>query len=153
MTGDLHEVLGDAAHRDPLATDALTGVPVVLRQHDVETPAHDPRLHGIGLALFDMMGITDGPLRDWYGQLMFTNDLHTRRPARACWASDHCRCSRIPAKADDRFDTQAAICLSPPIPSPLHRAITIRSVVKPQPDLKRLARALIEVAREKQREQ
>lgn len=79
MTGDLHEVLGDAAHRDPLATDALTGVPVVLRQHDVETPAHDPRLHGIGLALFDMMGITDGPLRDWYGQLMFTNDLHTRR--------------------------------------------------------------------------
>jgi hypothetical protein len=102
MTGDLHEVPGDAAHRGPLATDALTGVPVVLRQHDVETPAHDPRLHGIGLALFDMMGITDGPLRDWYGQLMFTNDLHTRRPARACWASDHCQCTRIPAKADDR---------------------------------------------------
>ncbi len=23
---------------------------------------------------FDMMGITDGPLRDWYGQLMFTNE-------------------------------------------------------------------------------
>src|SRR5262249_20714632 len=53
---------------------------VVLRQRDLEALAHDPRLEGIGLAFFDMMGITDGPLRDWYGRLMFTTegDYHRR---------------------------------------------------------------------------
>jgi len=35
---------------------------------------HEPRLRGVGLSLFDRMGIADGPLRDWYGALMFTND-------------------------------------------------------------------------------
>jgi cytochrome P450 len=58
----------------------VTGATVVLRQHDVEMLAHDPRLPGIGLTLFDMMGIADGPLRDWYGALMFTTegDYHRR---------------------------------------------------------------------------
>jgi hypothetical protein len=40
----------------------------VLRQQDVEALAHDPRVSGIGLLLFDMMGIADSPLRDWYGR-------------------------------------------------------------------------------------
>jgi cytochrome P450 len=31
-------------------------------------------VHGVGLSLFDAMGIAEGPLRDWYGALMFTND-------------------------------------------------------------------------------
>ena len=53
--------------------DEMTGATVVLRQGDLEALAHDPRLDGIGLTLFDMMGITDGPLRDWYGRLMFTH--------------------------------------------------------------------------------
>jgi cytochrome P450 len=37
-------------------------------------------LNGIGLALFDAMGITAGPLRDWYRRLMFTTegDYHRR---------------------------------------------------------------------------
>jgi cytochrome P450 len=74
LAGDLHGVLREAALRGPLATDVLTGATVVLRYRDVETLAHDPRLHGIGLLLFDMMGITDGPLRDWYGRLMFTTE-------------------------------------------------------------------------------
>ncbi|OBG28538.1 cytochrome P450 [Mycobacterium sp. 852002-51057_SCH5723018] len=74
LTGDLHGVLRDAAQRGPLATDSLTGATVVLRQQDVEALAHDPHVSGIGLLLFDMMGITDGPLRDWYGRLMFTNE-------------------------------------------------------------------------------
>jgi hypothetical protein len=76
----LHGVLRDAAQRGPLATDTLTGATVVLRQQDVEALAHDPRLRGVGLLLFDMMGITDGPLRDWYGRLMFTTegDYHHR---------------------------------------------------------------------------
>lgn len=76
----LHSVLRDAAREGPLATDIVTGATVVLRQNDVETLAHDPRLNGIGLTLFDMMGITDGPLRDWYSQIMFTTegDYHRR---------------------------------------------------------------------------
>lgn len=80
MTENLHEVLRAAAQKGPLATDEKTGATVVLRQRDLETLAHDPRLNGIGLALFDMMGITDGPLRDWYSRLMFTTegDYHRR---------------------------------------------------------------------------
>ena len=62
------------------AIDVSTGSTVVLRQRDVEALAHDQRLEGTGLAFFDMMGITDGPLRDWYGGLMFTTegDYHRR---------------------------------------------------------------------------
>jgi cytochrome P450 len=80
LAGDLHRVLREAAHRGPLATDAMTGATIVLRQHDVELLAHDQRLRGFGLVLFDVMGITDGPLRDWYGRLMFTTegDYHSR---------------------------------------------------------------------------
>jgi cytochrome P450 len=80
VTGDLHGVLREAAQQGPLATDTLTGATIVLRQRDVETLSRDPRVHGIGLLLFDMMGITGGPLRDWYGQLMFTTegDYHRR---------------------------------------------------------------------------
>jgi cytochrome P450 len=80
LTGDLHGVLREAARCGPLAKDELTGAIVALRQHDVELLAHSPRLHGIGLTLFDMMGITQGPLRDWYSRLMFTTegDYHQR---------------------------------------------------------------------------
>ena len=80
FAGDLHGVLRAAASQGPLAIDELTGATVVLRQRDLETLAHDQRLPGIGLALFDMMGIADGPLRDWYGKLMFTTegDYHRR---------------------------------------------------------------------------
>src|SRR5829696_2669002 len=80
VTENLHEVLRAAAQKGPLATDEKTGATVVLRQRDLETLAHDQRLNGIGLALFDMMGITDGPLRDWYSRLMFTTegDYHRR---------------------------------------------------------------------------
>ncbi len=80
FAGDLHGVLREAASRGPLAIDEMTGATVVLRQADLETLAHDQRLAGIGLTLFDMMGIADGPLRDWYGGLMFTTegDYHRR---------------------------------------------------------------------------
>ncbi len=74
LAGDLHGVLREAAQQGPLATDVVTGATVVLRQRDLEALAHDPRLEGIGLALFDMMDLTDGPLRDWYGRLMFTTE-------------------------------------------------------------------------------
>jgi cytochrome P450 len=80
LTENLHEVLRAAAQTGPLAKDAMTGATVVLRQRDLETLVHDQRLNGIGLTLFDMMGITAGPLRDWYSRLMFTTegDYHRR---------------------------------------------------------------------------
>jgi cytochrome P450 len=83
FTLDLHRMLRDAAKLGPLATDTVTGATVVLRQHDIETFAHDQRLPGIGLALFDMMGIADGPLRDWYGGLMFTTEGSYHRRIRS----------------------------------------------------------------------
>jgi cytochrome P450 len=78
--GTLHHVLRDAARQGPLATDATTGATIALRQRDVDQLAHDPRLRGVGLTFFDLMEITDGPLRDWYGRLMFTTegDYHRR---------------------------------------------------------------------------
>jgi cytochrome P450 len=77
---DLHSVLSEAAEQGPLAADVVTGATVVLRQRDLEALARDQRLEGIGLAFFEIMGITDGPLRDWYGRLMFTTegDYHRR---------------------------------------------------------------------------
>jgi cytochrome P450 len=80
---NLHAVLREAAERGPLATDEMTGATVVLRQRDLEAMAHDQRLQGIGLAMFDMMGITDGPLRDWYGRLMFTTEGEYHRRIRS----------------------------------------------------------------------
>lgn len=80
FTGDMHGILRRAAAHGPLAIDETTGAVVVLRLRDLELLAHDPRVEGVGLALFDMMGIADGPLREWYGKLMFTTegDYHRR---------------------------------------------------------------------------
>jgi hypothetical protein len=63
-----------AAARGPTAIEATTEMIYVLRQREIERLLHEPRLRGVGLALFDRMGIADGPLREWYGALMFTND-------------------------------------------------------------------------------
>jgi cytochrome P450 len=77
---DLHDVLREAARQGPLAHSAETGVFVVLRHADVDALGRDPRLEGAGLGNFDLMGITEGPLRDWYSSLMFTNEgaVHRR---------------------------------------------------------------------------
>src|ERR1051325_12252556 len=71
---ELHVALRREAERGPTAVEPTTGAVVVLRHADVETLARDHRLAGVGLSLFDLMGITDGPLRKWYGGLMFTNE-------------------------------------------------------------------------------
>jgi len=71
---DLHAVLREAAAQGPTAIDGNSGAVVVLRHAEVERLAHNRRLAGVGLTLFDFMGIDDGPLRDWYGRLMFTNE-------------------------------------------------------------------------------
>ncbi len=63
-----------AAERGPSVIEEVTGMIYVLRQREIERILHEPKLHGVGLSLFDRMGISDGPLRAWYGALMFTND-------------------------------------------------------------------------------
>jgi cytochrome P450 len=77
---ELHAALRLAADQGPLTVDATTGATIVLRHGDVEGLARDPRLAGVGLTFFDVMGIADGPLREWYGRLMFTNEgvIHDR---------------------------------------------------------------------------
>ena len=79
----LHETLRGVAATEPVAWDSSTGAAIVLRHRDVAGLARDGRLTGIGLALFDLMGISDGPLRDWYSGLMFTNEGATHRRLRS----------------------------------------------------------------------
>lgn len=66
-----------AAAKGPTAVDGTTGAVHVLRHMDIEALLRDPRVRGAGLSLFDAMGIDDGPLRSWYGELMFTNEGKT----------------------------------------------------------------------------
>jgi cytochrome P450 len=70
----IHDILREGRARGRTAFNPPTGALVVLGYDDVERLAHDPRVAGIGLSLFDVMGVPDGTLRDWYGRLMFTND-------------------------------------------------------------------------------
>ena len=83
MGDELHTVLRDAAAAGPVAVNSMVGGVYVLRHRDVERLAHDPRLAGIGLAIFDLMGVAEGPLRDWYGGLMFTNEGEAHHRLRA----------------------------------------------------------------------
>lgn len=83
----LHADLRVAAERVALADDGTMGT-IVLRHSDVVALARDRRLAGVGLAVFDFMGISEGPLRDWYGGLMFTND-----------GDDHDRLRRLVSRA------------------------------------------------------
>jgi len=89
----------EAATRGDIAVDETTGTIHVLRYREIEALLHEPRLRGVGLSLFDLMGIADGPLRAWYGSLMFTND------GRA-----HDRLRRLVSKA---FTPRAAEALRP----------------------------------------
>ncbi len=72
----------------PGAIDARTGAVVALDYEEVQRLTHDQRLAGIGLTLFDMLGIGDGPLRTWYSSIMFTLD-----------GDDHHRLRRLASKA------------------------------------------------------
>jgi cytochrome P450 len=76
----LHEFYRTARAAGVTGIAADTGAVVVLRYDDIERLSHDPRLAGIGLSVFDFLGIGDGPLRSWYSSLMFTNegDAHHR---------------------------------------------------------------------------
>jgi cytochrome P450 len=84
----LHAMLRQARAVSPTAISAETGAVVALGYAEVERLAHDPRLAGVGLTIFDFMGIPDGPLRQWYSSLMFTNE-----------GVDHHRLRRLVARA------------------------------------------------------
>jgi cytochrome P450 len=71
---ELHVLLREAAIAGPTALDEASGATYVMRHADVERLAHDRRVAGIGLVLFDLCGVPDGELRRWYGRLMFTNE-------------------------------------------------------------------------------
>jgi cytochrome P450 len=74
---DLDPVARRDALRGLAATERLAYTPEgvwVLRWEDVRGLLRDRRFEGVGLSVFDLLGITDGPLRRWYGSLMFTNE-------------------------------------------------------------------------------
>src|SRR5439155_13987101 len=68
--------LATAALLGPTALDAATGGVHVFGYDEIDRLAHDPRMVGVGLTWFDLMGI-EGELRRWYGALMFTNEGET----------------------------------------------------------------------------
>jgi hypothetical protein len=76
----LHEFYRAARAAGLTGISADTGAVVVLRYDDIERLSHDPRLAGVGLSIFDLLEVDDGPLRQWYSSLMFTNegDAHHR---------------------------------------------------------------------------
>ncbi len=76
-------VLAQTARSARTALDPLTGALCVLHRRDIEPLLHDPRMGGVGLTVFDSMGIVDGPLREWYGALMFTTEGETHHRLRS----------------------------------------------------------------------
>jgi len=74
MGDELHDALAVARRDHRTAADPATGATVVLRYDDCEQLAHDRRIDGVGLRLFDLLGVGDGRLRSWYGGLMFTTE-------------------------------------------------------------------------------
>ena len=79
---DMHAALRDAARSGPVARFPDTGVVLVLGHADVDALGRDSRLVGVGTGNFDAVGITDGPLREWFASLMFTNEGEAHRRLR-----------------------------------------------------------------------
>jgi cytochrome P450 len=80
---DMHAALRVAARSGPIARNPDTGVVLVLGHADVEALGRDPHTVGVGTGNFDAVGITDGPLREWFGSLMFTNEGERHRRLRS----------------------------------------------------------------------
>jgi cytochrome P450 len=71
--GQVRTTLAAAAAQAPVAVDEVTGAVWVFGYEEIDRLAHDPRLAGVGMTMFDLMGI-EGELRRWYASLMFTNE-------------------------------------------------------------------------------
>ncbi|MEZ5374971.1 MAG: cytochrome P450 [Acidimicrobiales bacterium] len=78
----LHDHYRAARAAGPVGVAVDTGAIVVLGYDDVERLSHDARLAGVGLSIFDFLGIGDGSLRRWYASLMFTNEGATHHRLR-----------------------------------------------------------------------
>ena len=119
---------------------------IVLRHADVDALGRDPRLVGVGLGNFDVMGITDGPLRDWYGQLMFTNEgaVHRRLRSlvqkaftpRPVAGDPRRRRPRWPTEAYGRFASRGRAISSPRRPT-LPLRVICRLIGVPDADVAR----------------
>jgi cytochrome P450 len=70
----IHALFRDAREQGPVALGEDTGALYVLHHEEVQALLHHPSVQGVGLSVFDQIGVPDGPLRTWYGQLMFTNE-------------------------------------------------------------------------------
>ncbi|MEH6635884.1 MAG: cytochrome P450 [Halioglobus sp.] len=64
----------DAARHAPAAIEEGSGLVYVLGYHDSRRVLLDRELKGGELALFDLVGLNEGPLRDWYAGIMFAQD-------------------------------------------------------------------------------
>ena len=56
---DLHDALREARAAGATVVDAVNGAVLVLRYDDIDRLTRDRRLAGVGLSLFDFMGIDD----------------------------------------------------------------------------------------------
>lgn len=77
MTADPRSVraaMREAARHAPVAIEESTGLVYILGYADSRRVLNDKDLKGGELALFDLVGLTEGPLRDWYAGIMFAND-------------------------------------------------------------------------------
>ncbi len=64
----------EAASQSPLAIEEDTGIAYVLGYEDCRRVLNDRALTGAQLALFDLVGLHEGTLRDWYSGIMFATD-------------------------------------------------------------------------------
>lgn len=64
----------EAARQAPAAIEEGSGLVYLLSYSDSERVLKDKSLNGAALSLFDLVGLTDGPLREWYAGIMFAND-------------------------------------------------------------------------------
>lgn len=83
-TDDPRESTDALRHAGRTSDTAVTDIGMVcaFRYAEIDRLLHDQRLAGVGLAIFDMLGVPDGPLRDWYGNLMFTTEGATHHRLR-----------------------------------------------------------------------
>jgi cytochrome P450 len=77
MTTDPRTVraaMREAARHSPAAVEEGTGLVYILGYADSRRVLNDKGLNGGELALFDLVGLSEGPLRDWYAGIMFAMD-------------------------------------------------------------------------------
>jgi len=70
----VRRAMRDAARQAPAAIEEGSGLVYIFGYDDCRRVLLDRDLKGGQLALFDLAGLTEGPLRDWYAGIMFAQD-------------------------------------------------------------------------------